>query len=218
MSSSFPAARLLALGLPKERGATDPIYKDTVAQLQEPSDESLIARISADDHEALGILFRRYARLVWSIADRILRDPSEAEDVVQELFLCIQRKAQVFDSAKGPARSLIVHMTYQRAISRRRYLASRQFYGRCGLEGSVTQIAAPRIEHYDDSVEAHIGRARLQMVLADLSKDQRETLRLCFFEGYTLVEISERLGQPLGNVRHHYYRGLEKIRKQMPKR
>jgi RNA polymerase sigma-70 factor, ECF subfamily len=216
MSSSFPAARFPTLGLSKERGSTHPGYED--AQPPEPSDESLIARISADDHEALAILFRRYARLVWSIAERILRDPSEAEDVVQELFLCIQRKAQVFDRTKGPARALIVHMTYQRAISRRRYLASRQFYGRCGLEGSVTQIAAPRIEHYDDSVEAHIGRARLQMVLADLSKDQRETLRLCFFEGYTLVEISERLGQPLGNVRHHYYRGLEKIRKQMPKR
>ena len=134
---------------------------------------------------------------------------------MQELFLCIQRRAHVFDTAKGPARTLIVHMTYQRAISRRRYLASRQFYGRCGLEGRVTQIAAPRTAHYDDSVEAHLGRVGLQAVLTDLSEDQRETLRLCFFEGYTLAEISEKLGRPLGNVRHHYYRGLEKLRKQM---
>lgn len=48
-----------------------------------------------------------------------------------------------------------------------------------------------------------------------LSVDQRETLRLHFFEGYTLLEISRKLGQPLGNVRHHYYRALDKLREEM---
>jgi RNA polymerase sigma-70 factor (ECF subfamily) len=218
MSSSFPATRFPTLGLSKEQGLKHPSYKDPVAQSEESSDESLITRIGADDHEALAILFRRYARLVWSIAEKILRDPAEAEDIVQELFLSLQSKAHVFDSAKGPARTLIVHMTYQRAISRRRYLTSRQFYGRCGLEGSIAKISAPRIEHYDDSVEAHLGRGGIQRVLAALSEDQRETVRLYFFEGYTLAEISHRLRQPLGNVRHHYYRGLDKIRKQVPER
>src|SRR5882757_1688199 len=117
MLSSFLATRFPALGLSRERGSTHPIYKDTVAQAEEPSDESLIGRICADDHEALGVLFRRYARLVWSIAHKILRDPEEAEDVTQELFLSIRRKAHVFDSNKGPARTLIVHMSYQHAIS-----------------------------------------------------------------------------------------------------
>jgi RNA polymerase sigma-70 factor (ECF subfamily) len=48
-----------------------------------------------------------------------------------------------------------------------------------------------------------------------LSADQRETLRLYFFDGYTLAEVSEKLGQPLGNIRHHYYRALDKLRKEM---
>lgn len=218
MSSSFPAARFPALPLSKKKAVISPVADDKPQARTEVPDEFLLAQISTGDQEALAILFRRYARLVWAVAEKILRDPAEAEDVMQELFLCIQRKAHIFDSAKGPARTLIVHMTYQRAISRRRYLASRQFYGRCGLEGSVLRIAAPRMEHYDDSVEAHMGRAGLQTVLAALSEDQRETLRLCFFEGFTLAEISDKLGQPLGNVRHHYYRGLEKLRKHMPKR
>ena len=219
--SSIRAARFLPLPLTRQNGEAEigfPLYRQHSSSHEEAADESLITQIRGGDDEALAVLFRRYARLVWSIAEKILRDPAEAEDVMQELFLAIRRKAHVFDSAKGPARTLIVHMTYQHAISRRRYLTSRQFYGRCGLEGSVAGIAAPRIEHYDDSVEAHLGRGGLRSVLADLSEDQRETLRLCFFEGYTFTEISEKLSQPVGNVRHHYYRGLDKIRKHMPKR
>jgi RNA polymerase sigma-70 factor (ECF subfamily) len=216
--SSFPATRFPTLPLSQRKAGSPLIAEDRPQASAEIPDEFLLARISIGDGEALATLFRRYARLVWTVAEKILRDPGEAEDVMQELFLCIQRKAKVFDSAKGPARTLIVHMTYQRAISRRRYLASRQFYGRSSLEGNVSQIPAPRVEHYDDSVEAHMGKAGLRAVLADLSEDQRETLRLCFFEGYTLAEISGRLGQPLGKVRHHYYRGLEKLRKHMPNR
>jgi RNA polymerase sigma-70 factor (ECF subfamily) len=67
----------------------------------------------------------------------------------------------------------------------------------------------------DYSAEAVFGRNGLAKVLRSLSEDQRETLRLHFFDGYTFSEISQRTGQPLENVRHHYYRGLEKLRRQM---
>jgi RNA polymerase sigma-70 factor, ECF subfamily len=60
-----------------------------------------------------------------------------------------------------------------------------------------------------------LGRNGLEKVMEALTDDQRETLQLHFFEGYTLAEISEKLGQPRGNVRHHYYRGLAQLRKQM---
>ena len=72
----------------------------------------------------------------------------------------------------------------------------------------------PTVEH-DYSAEAVFGRNGLAKVMAALSEGQRETLRLHFFDGYTLAEISVKLGEPLGNVRHHYYRGLDKLRKQM---
>jgi len=75
-------------------------------------------------------------------------------------------------------------------------------------------VGNPTVEN-DYSAEVVFGRNGLQKVLTALSEDQRETLRLHFFEGYTLAEISEKLGQPLGNVRHHYYRGLDGLRKQM---
>jgi sigma-70-like protein len=87
MSSSFPSARFPALSLANEKEAAEPLYKDKSVPAEEPPDEALIARICDADEEALALLFRRYTRVVWSIAERILRDKAEADDVVQEVFL-----------------------------------------------------------------------------------------------------------------------------------
>jgi RNA polymerase sigma-70 factor (ECF subfamily) len=106
-------------------------------------------------------------------------------------------------------------MAYQRSIERRRYLATRHFYARAEIQSNASHVVGnPTVEN-DYSAEAVFGRNGIQKVLDTLSPDQRETLRLHFFEGYTMMEISVKLAQPLGNVRHHYYRGLDKLRKQM---
>jgi RNA polymerase sigma-70 factor (ECF subfamily) len=218
MSSSFPAARFSVLPLSKEKEAAQPIYKDTstVRSTEEPSDETLIARICADDSDALGLLFSRYARLVWTIAHRILRSSEEADDLLQDLFLLVRRRASVFDSSKGSVRSLLVQMCYQRAFSRRRDLARQNLYiSGEGLENVAPAKGSLSVPFYDESLEAHFGKAVLRRALEDLSVEQRETLRMCFFEGYTLEEIAKCLGQAYGNVRHHYYRGLAKLRKHL---
>ena len=102
----------------------------------EPSDEHLIARVGEKGGEALALLFRRYSRLVRGVAFRIVRDGSEADDLLQEVFLFVHRKANIFDPSKASVRSWIVQMTYQRAIDRRRYLQSRHFYTRLDLDGA----------------------------------------------------------------------------------
>jgi RNA polymerase sigma-70 factor (ECF subfamily) len=218
VSSSFPAARFPALPLGKEKQATAHPYKDTRGNTGEPSDESLLLQISTGDQEALAILFRRYAKLVWSVAEKIVRNKAEADDLLQDVFLLIQRRASVFDSSKGTARSLIVHMTYQRALSRRRYLNARHYQAPKEVEETAAKVAAPAAPLYDESVEAHFGRERLQKALDEMSEEQRETLRLYFFEGYSLGEIAARLSQSPGNVKHHYYRGLDKLRRNLPNR
>ena len=188
--------------------------KDIVAPIEAPSDESLLNEISIGDREALATLFERYARLTRGVAARILRDTAEAEDLVQDLFLYIQRKCGIFDSSKSSARSWIVQMAYHRALDRRRYLKAREFYAQPIQPNSVQVVGKPTSES-DYSAEAVFGRNGLEKVVNSLSMDQRETLRLHVFEGYTLLELSEKLGQPLSNVRHHYYRALDKLRKQM---
>jgi len=179
------------------------------------SDESLLSRLGTGDREALGLLFERFATVARNIGRRILRDDSEAEDLVQDLFLFIHRKCTIFDSSKSSARSWIIQMAYHRAIERRRYLAARQFYARMEIESNTVHMVGTPTGESDYSAEAVFGRNGLSKVLKSLSEDQRETLRLHFFDGYTLAEISQKLAQPRGNIRNHYYRGLDKLRKQM---
>ena len=206
-TARFPALRLTGHG----GGQAVDMHLPVVAL----ADEELLARISNGDQDALGFLFERYARVVRSVAARILRNAAEAEDLVQDLFLFIQRKCAIFDSSKSSARSWIIQMAYHRAIERRRFLTSRQFYTRMEIESSTNHMVGTPTAESDYSAEAVFGRNGLSKVLKSLSEDQRETLRLHFFDGYTLSEISQELGQTLGNVRNHYYRGLDKLRKQM---
>jgi RNA polymerase sigma-70 factor (ECF subfamily) len=216
VSSSFPATRFPDLRLPRNANVAESAGESAPEPAVEPSDEALIARICAEDPEALGLLFNRYARLVWTIAHRILRNSEEADDLLQDLFLLVRRKASVFDPSKGTVRSLLVQMCYQRAFSRRRDLTRRHFY--CSAEISENTSFArpcPFVPSYDESLEAHFGKATLQRALRELTAEQRETLRLCFFEGHRLEEIAVELGQSHGNVRHHYYRGLDKLRKHL---
>jgi RNA polymerase sigma-70 factor (ECF subfamily) len=183
----------------------------------ETSDEVLLAGVCEGSREALAILFRRHARIVRGVAYRVLRDPSEADDLLQDIFLLVHRLCKTFDGSKGPARSWILQMTYRRAISRRRYLTSRYFYTRLDFEdaGEAAGGFPAKNGSYDETVDRLIGQEALQKTFKELSEDQQKTLRLFFFDGYTFEEIAAKLGQTTGNVSHHYYRGLEKLRRQM---
>ena len=203
-------ARFAPLPLDKVEVTTLSSADEALCRPDELSDELLLTRLSGNDSETLGILFRRYADLVRSIGKRILRDDGEAEDLVQDVFLYFFRKSSTFDDRKGSARSWIVQNIYYRAINRRRYLSSRhQLFGTAPKPGVDPEA---RAADYRSSETGIFDGALVREILKSLTSEQVETVRLFFFEGYTLAEISEKLGQPLGNVRHHYYRGLNKLR------
>jgi RNA polymerase sigma-70 factor (ECF subfamily) len=180
----------------------------------ETADEVLIADVQRGDRDALALLFRRYARPVRNIGQRILRDKAEADDLIQEVFLYIHRKSAVFDSTKGTARSWILQVAYTQALLRRRRLKSSGFYASV-ITDNVAEDShhSAQVAHYDNTVEGFFGRNGWKRVWDSLTECQRETLRLHFYEGCTFTEIAERLGQSYVNIRHHYYRGLEKLRK-----
>jgi RNA polymerase sigma-70 factor (ECF subfamily) len=179
------------------------------------SDEALLTEVCLGSREALAILFRRHSRLVRGAAVRVLKDAFEADDLVQDVFLLIHRLCRTFDSSKASAQFWILQMTYRRAISRRRYLNSRHFYTQVELDDQSIQGVEPRSGHFDDPSDAILAELDLQKMFGNLSEDQQKTLRLHFIEGYTLDEIAKMLGQTKGNVRHHSFRGLEQIRKQI---
>jgi RNA polymerase sigma-70 factor, ECF subfamily len=200
------------LPLPREEGTGSlGVAIEATSSATRP-DEVLINLISSGNNDALGLLFRRYARLVRGVALRVLKDPSEADDLLQDIFILIHRLCATFDSSKGSAQFWILQMAYRRAISRRRYLNSRHFYTRVELDDEIIHALETPSDSDQPSNQILAG-LDLQKLLGSLSEDQQQTIRLHFIEGYTLDEIAKMLGQTKGNVRHHSFRGLERLRK-----
>ena len=210
---AFVTLRFPALAMP-DRGAEEVSVPPAASACCEISDEALLLEVCQGSREALAALFRRYAQMVRGVAYRILRDASEADDLLQDTFLLIDRKCRLFDPARGPARSWILQVTYHNALARRRYLNSRHFYTRLNLDDVDNQLAESGTGRQGrEAADSRLGDSGVKKLLESLSDDQRETLRLFFVEGYTLSEIATKLNQTHGNVKHHYFRGLEKLRK-----
>lgn len=176
-----------------------------------PSDEEAMARLQSNHSESLEILFDRYSRLVLSIARGIVRDAGEAEDVVQEVFFYVYKKAQLFDGGKGSVKNWIVQIALHRALDRKSHLARRGFYAGTELESLDDTLAGET--DLDREIASRLNRVQLEKAFTQLSQVQQRTLSLFYFEGLGLREISERLNEPFGNTRHHFYRGLERLRK-----
>jgi RNA polymerase sigma-70 factor, ECF subfamily len=179
------------------------------------TDEEALTRLKARDTEAqqqsMELLFERYARLIHSIGYRVLRDWGEAEELVQNVFLYLYQKAELFDAGKGTAKAWITQAAYHRALDRRDYLTYRQFYLGTDLEGAPDTLAGDF--DLEREIGARLDRKQLLKALEELPEKQAQTLKLNFFEGLNLREVSDWLGETLANTRHHYYRGLEKLRR-----
>jgi RNA polymerase sigma-70 factor, ECF subfamily len=175
------------------------------------SDEDLVSRVRGGDDRALGLLFERYSRMVLAVGYRVLRDRTEAEELVQDTFLYIREKVKLFNPAKGTAKTWVMQVAYHRSLDRRILLKKHSLLSGTNVE-----------EIYDSSkrncdIEQELGAKydaeQLKKAFTQLSERQRVTLELYFFEGLTLREIGRRLDEPVDNVRHHYYRALGKLRK-----
>jgi RNA polymerase sigma-70 factor (ECF subfamily) len=192
-------------------GAEPSIAPPQVAEIRAPSDEELMACLQVKDSKALELLFARYSRLVFGIALRILNHHSESEEVVQEAFFYVYQKAHLFDPIKGSAKGWIVQIAFSRARDRKAHLFRRGFYSGTDLD-SVDDTLLGQCD-VEREVGLRLDFSSLQDAFDDLTQVQRRTLELFYFEGLDLREISERLQEPFGNVRHYFYRGLERLRK-----
>ena len=208
--SSPPNGR--ALALPVVWGATRGSAVSLPAvEVRSPSDEELMSSLQTKDSKALELLFDRYSGLVFGIALRILNDHSEAEEVVQEAFFYIYQRALIFDPLKGSAKGWVVQVAFSRARDRKAHLSRRGFYSGTDIASlDDTLLGQNDVER---EIGARLDFSQLQCAFEDLTHMQRQTLEMFYFEGMELREISERLHEPFGNVRHHFYRGLERLRK-----
>jgi RNA polymerase sigma-70 factor (ECF subfamily) len=173
------------------------------------TDETVMRRVQAGDQHALGTIYDRYSRLILTIGLRILKDLSEAQELLQEVFLQLFQNSGDFDATKGTLRSWLVQIAYSRAFNRREYLSLRRFYDYCNID-EVLEGVASDFSAEDFGIESEL-RALIRKAFDQLTQPQRATLEM-FLEGYSLREISVRMNETLGNTRNHYYRGVEKLR------
>jgi RNA polymerase sigma-70 factor, ECF subfamily len=182
-----------------------------ISELRVLPDEQLMVHVKAGRYEALGVLFDRYRRLILSVGFKILRDPGEAEDLAQSVFLEVYRVAGQFNAARGSAKTWLLQYAYHRSINRRKYLLRRDFYGAGDFEEASNKNALERAsaEGAFASVDA---RKMLGAILPELSTAQRRTIEMVYFDGLTFEEISEKTSRSIVSVRHHYHRGLRRLR------
>ena len=185
--------------------------EDVGAPEAKTSDEALLFRLQEKDISALGLLYRRYARVVYSVCARILRDPIEAEDLVHEVFLSLYKRSGAFDATKGTARSWLLQLTYHKCFDWRDYLRARHgFHQRNGERKSA---AAPSdLMEEQAPMEHSISADDIRVLLASLPREQQLTFQMRV-AGYTFSEIAEELGCSPGNAKHHAYRGIQRLRR-----
>ncbi len=182
-----------------------------MAQLERLSDEQLMACLREGQSDALAVLFDRYQKLVLSIALRIVRDPGEAEDVTQTVFLDVYRAVAQFDPRKGNTKVWLMQYAYHRAINRRQHLEGREFYKNTEL--AEEDLGTRPVEaHAPLGLSSPETKQLVRQSMDALSETQRTVIEMACYEGFTMREIAERTGDSFVNVRHHYYRGLRKLR------
>ena len=159
--------------------------------------------------DALAVLFDRYQKLVLSIALKVVRDPGEAEDVTQTVFLDVYRAVAQFDPRKGNTKVWLMQYAYHRAINRRQHLQGREFYKNTELEEVETRPVEARPTFGLTSPET---KELVRQSMAMLSDAQKSVIEMACYEGLSMREIAERTGDSFDTVRHLYYRGLQKLR------
>lgn len=176
------------------------------------TDEELIFCLRAGRNEAMTHLFDRFYVIVRSIARRVLRNSEDIADVVQESFLDLHQNARTFDATKGSLKAWISCLTYHRCVKKLRALKKGDWQSRNEEEALSIVEANVKPEQWIRSLDF---RKCLDKALNSLNDKQRETMMMYFFEGKELSIIAKETGESFGNARHHLYRGLEKIRREL---
>ncbi len=174
------------------------------------ADESLLRNIHEGCEDCFALLFHRYFRQVFATAYKILRDRTETEDVLQEVFLSIYLRQEQFDPHRGTVRMWVLQFAYFKALLRRRYLRIRNFYS----QEEITESRAIRNSRPVDVLGMTPGEwsSYVEAGITSLNPKQRRVIELVHFEGYTLRETMEIMRETLANTRNYYYRGLKTLR------
>jgi RNA polymerase sigma factor (sigma-70 family) len=182
--------------------------RTSARELAHLSDEAVLALIARSDEQALSELYRRFGRLAYGLALRILRDDALAQDAVQEAFLGIWRAAGRFKAERAKPSTWLLTLVHRRAVD----LVRRE-------ERRRTEPLQPETEPVGaesaDEAELAARRETIREALRRLPPEQREAIELAYYGGYTQSELAEQLGQPLGTIKSRMFTGLSRLRDEL---
>lgn len=185
------------------------VTRETVAEAR-ASDVALVARIVQRDETALAALYDRYAAMLSSVLNRILRDTQAAEEILQDIFFQLWRTASRFDASRGSLPGWLLVIARNRAISR-----LRRHNPAGGEELFENTVVLPTNLESNLAQQELIGQVK--SALENLPKEQRATIELAYFEGLTHSEIAARTGDPLGTVKTRLRSAVETLKRNFQK-
>jgi RNA polymerase sigma-70 factor, ECF subfamily len=171
----------------------------------------LVLRLQRRDPQALGELYDRYGRIVFSVILRVVRDGAIAEDLLQETFLRVWNRVQGFDAEKGAIAPWLLAVARNRAIDYLRSVAGRE---RNALEFEETDHPALFVDMEQEILTSDKARV-IKGALEKLNANQRQVIELAYFEGLSQTEMAERMGQPLGTVKTWVRTALKNLRDEL---
>lgn len=180
-----------------------------VSDLHNHRDRDLIEKVSGGDRAAFSELYRRYSPSAFGLASRILGEQALAEEVLQEVFLSIWRRAGAYDQARGSVRSWLFAQVHHRAVDVVRREEAERRRSQAGFEAEVADDAV------DDVVEEGWLRARREQVrgaLTGLPPEQREVLELAYYRGLTQSQVAQATGVPLGTVKSRTLAAMRRLK------
>jgi len=177
----------------------------TARELAHLSDEAVLALIARADDQALAELYRRFGRLAYGLAFRILRDDALAQDAVQDAFLGVWRAAGRFTAERSKPSTWLLTLVHRRAVD----LVRREERRRTEPLQPENEFAGAEAA---DEAELATRRQTIREALRQLPSEQREAIELAYYGGYTQSELAERLGQPLGTIKSRMFTGLARLR------
>jgi RNA polymerase sigma-70 factor (ECF subfamily) len=178
---------------------------------QHAEDVTRVARAAAGDETALAALYDVHARVVYSLALRIVGDEADAEDVLQDVFDQAWRQAGRYDTQRGTVAAWLLNLARSRAIDRLRARRARPDTSATTSDDAWASLPARGVDP-GEALAAARDAEKVRRALHELPVLQRLAIELAYFEGLTQSEIAERLEQPLGTVKTRIRSGLLKLR------
>jgi RNA polymerase sigma-70 factor (ECF subfamily) len=175
-------------------------------------DDALLLRIADRDSNALAELYDRHAPLLFALLVRILRDRTEAEDALQDVFIRVWQRAETYNPVFGTPVAWLVRIARNRAIDR---LRRRTAAPATEPAAAITREVEGGTPAPDQTAMTREQRRAIDGAMSLLSPEQRCLIECAFFGGYTQAELAERFGLPLGTVKTRIRRGMQTLRDQL---